>query len=52
MNHGYTCRHGLSLTEQCEACDKEIAQDILRRWGKPVDDAREVIEQEKKREEA
>lgn len=44
MTEQWRCSHGLSLRETCEACDKELAEEILRRWQQPVHEAERVIE--------
>lgn len=45
MTEPQRCSHGLTLREKCEACDREWAEEILRRWGQPVDDARKQLEE-------
>lgn len=45
MTEQYRCRHGLTLTENCDACEIEMAMERDRRLGPIVDEARRVIEQ-------
>jgi hypothetical protein len=42
-----TCRHGLRLTEPCRECALAKAQEIDRRFGPEVDEARRVIAEAK-----
>lgn len=48
MTECWRCAHGLTLSEKCEACDRELAEEILRRWGKDVADAQKVVEEAEK----
>lgn len=43
MTEHWRCAHGLSLTEKCEACEKELALETVRRFGSAVDEARALI---------
>lgn len=52
MTERWKCSHGLTLSENCDACELEIARERDQRLGPLVDEARKLIEQEKKREEA
>lgn len=43
MPEHYHCRHGLTLAENCDACEIEMAMEKDRRFGPIVDEARKVI---------
>ncbi|WP_156773590.1 hypothetical protein [Paraburkholderia tropica] len=49
MTTQYRCRHGLTLAENCDACELEIARERDQRLGPLLDEARKRIEQEKER---
>jgi hypothetical protein len=51
MTEPQRCSHGLTLRETCEACDREWATEILRRWQQPVHEAERVIEGGESRDE-
>ncbi len=51
MKSGF-CRHNIQWPCHCDACELEIARERDQRLGPLVDEARKLIEQEKKREEA
>jgi hypothetical protein len=51
MTERWRCAHGLTLSEQCEACDKELALETVRRHGQMVDEARRVIAEAERPEE-
>lgn len=43
MTEHYRCRHGLTLAEDCDACEIEMAMENERRFGLLVDEARKTI---------
>ena len=43
MTNHYKCRHGLTLAENCDACELELARERDQRLGPMVDEARRVI---------
>lgn len=43
MTEHYRCRHGLTLGENCDACEIEAARETDRRYGLAVDEARKLI---------
>jgi len=45
MTERWRCPHGLTLTETCEACDADLARELLRHWQQPVAEAQRVIEE-------
>lgn len=51
MTERWKCAHGLHLEEKCEACDTELARDVLRHWGQAVREAERVVEEAEKSDE-
>lgn len=43
MTEHFKCRHGLTLAENCDACELELARERDQRLGPLVDEARKVI---------
>ena len=45
---GKTCSHGKRWDEPCPDCELISAREIVKHWGKAVDDARRVIAEAEK----
>lgn len=44
MIERWKCKHGLTLSDRCDACEVEEARETVRRHGEEVDAARRLIE--------
>lgn len=43
MTEHYRCRHGLTLSENCDACEIDAARELVDHWGSAIDAARRLI---------